>query len=299
MNWIILTIVSAALLGVYDVSKKVSVQGNAVPIVLLMSVCIGAAIWSPLLMLSHSSAAGALPDALRVSPLSWLEHGMLMAKSVLVGMSWTFAFFAMKHLPLSIAAPIRSTSPLWTILTATLVLGERPEAWQWAGIGIVLLSFWRFSLLGSREGIHFSRDRFVMCMVAATLLGSLSSIYDKLLLQNYAIQPAAVQAWFTIYLVPVMMPLAMRWYRVDRQRVPFEFRRTILLISPLLLAADFVYFTALANPEALVSVVSTLRRCSVLIPFLFGVRALGEANFRSKAACIAMMLVGVGLLTWR
>ncbi len=298
MNWIFLTIVSASLLGVYDVTKKVSVKLNAVPIVLLASVSIGAGIWLPLLWLSHTELSHLLPDVLRVTPLGGREHAMLFAKSVLVGLSWTFAFFAMKHLPLSIAAPIRSTSPLWTIVIATVALGERPEIWQWVGMVVVLASFWRFSLLGAREGIHFSRDRFVYAMVVATLLGSLSSIYDKLLLQNFAMQPAAVQAWFTIYLVPVMMPLAIRWYWVDRPRVPFDFRRTIWLISPLLLAADFVYFTALADPDALVSVVSTIRRCSVLIPFLFGIRALGEANFRSKAVCIATMLVGVGLLTW-
>ena len=298
MSWILLTIASASLLGVYDITKKVSVKHNAVPVVLLASVCFGAILWLPMLILSHTDARDTLPSMLRVTPLSTLEHALLFAKSVLVGMSWTFAFFAMKHLPLSIAAPIRSTSPLWTILIATLFLRERPTLWQWTGMLIILLSFWRFSMLGAREGIHFSRDRFVLCMVLATLLGSLSSIYDKVLLQNMAIEPATVQAWFTIYLVPVMLPLAVRWYKLDRERVSFEFRKSILLISPLLLAADFLYFTALADPDALVSIVSTLRRCSVLIPFAFGIRALGESNFRSKAICIATMLVGVGLLTW-
>ncbi len=298
MSWIFLTIASASLLGVYDITKKVSVKHNAVPIVLLASVCFGAILWLPMLVLSHTAYRDILPSLLLVTSLSTAEHGLLFAKSVLVGMSWTCAFFAMKHLPLSIAAPIRSTSPLWTIVIATLFLGERPTLWQWTGILVVLVSFWRFSMLGAREGIHFTRNRFVLCMVLATLLGSLSSIYDKVLLQNLKIEPATVQAWFTIYLVPVMLPLAMRWYKLDRVRVPFEFRRSILMISPLLLAADFLYFTALANPDALVSIVSTLRRCSVLIPFLFGIRALGEANFRSKATCLATMLIGVALLSW-
>ncbi len=299
MNWILLTIVSACLLGVYDISKKVSVKQNAVPMVLLASVCIGAIAWIPLIIISFTTAAQWVPTPLRVPPLDGVGHALLFAKSILVGLSWTFAFFAMKHLPLSIAAPIRSTSPLWTIGIATILLGERPTWWQWIGMVVVLGSFWRFSLLGSREGIRFTRDRFVMFMVIATLLGSISSVYDKILLQDMAISPATVQAWFTLYLVPVMIPLALRWYIRDRERVPFDFRRTIWLISPLLLLADFAYFTALAEPDALVSVVSTIRRCSVLIPFLFGIRALGEANFHSKAICIVTMLVGVALLTWR
>lgn len=298
MDWILLSIISAGLLGCYDATKKIAARDNAVPAVLLASVTVGALIWLPLMCWSALSP-GTLPlEIFQVEPLSLTGHGLILAKSILVGASWTFALFGMKHLPLSIAAPIRSTSPFWTIALAIMLLGERPSPTQWIGIVVVLGGFWMFSRVGSREGIHFVRNRWVGCMVAATILGGISSIYDKLLLQQVGISPGTLQAWFTLYLVPVMMPLAWRWYRRERVTNPFGFRAAVLAISPLLLAADLFYFSAVADPDALISVISTVRRCSVIVAFAISVQALGEGNARPKAVCITAILVGVLLLAF-
>ncbi|WP_182865346.1 EamA family transporter [Rhodopirellula sp. JC639] len=314
MSWILLSIVSATLLGAYDAAKKWSVQGNAVPVVLLTTVSIGALLYSPLVIWSTFWAETIPSDRLVVRSLSWREHGLIAAKSVLVGASWTFAFSALKHLPLSIGAPIRATSPFWTILIAIAFFGERPTLMQWLGIAVVLIGFWRFTLVGRREGIRFTRNRWVALMVAATLLGACSSIYDKWLLQRAGFDPVTMQAWFTIDLVPVMVPLALWWYRFDAPRgslsagsvgeaggrpaQPFRWRWSIAMVSPLLILADWFYFVALSDPTALVSVVSVVRRSSVVIALGFGAKALSEANFRAKSLCVGVILFGVVLLTW-
>ena len=83
-----------------------------------------------------------------------------------------------------------------------------------------------------------------------------------------------------------------------RPKQPFQWRWSIALVSPLLILADWFYFVALSDPEALVSVVSVVRRSSVVIALGFGAKALSEANFRAKSACVAVILLGVVLLTW-
>lgn len=300
MDWMTLTLVSALLLGVYDVTKKMSVRGNAVPIVLLLSVSVGAAIWTVLLAWQRLVGAESIPDWLLVSPLDAKSHAMLAGKALLVGTSWTLAFHALKALPLSIAAPIRSTSPVWTLAIAVTLLGERPSIRQWIGIAVVLGFFWALSIVGRHEGIRFGANRAVFIMIVATVLGAISSIYDKILLQRFEFSPATVQAWFSFYLVPVMFPMAWLWWRDSRQSsgppIPFEFRYSILWISPLLLAADMAYFTALANPDALVSIVSSLRRTSVMVALIVGSRMIGEVNLKRKAVCVAGILIGVALL---
>lgn len=297
MSWILLTIASAILLGFYDVFKKISVRENAVPIVLLASTTVGALIWLPMLVWFALSDRPFPVSALDVKPLSLNDHILVMFKSMLVGTSWSLAFASLKHLPLSIAGPIRSTSPVWTIFIAVIALGERPGLWQWIGILVVLASFYAFSLVGRREGIQFHRNRYVSYMILATLLGSFSSIYDKYLLQYVRIDVATLQAWFSIYLVPVMLPLAIHWYIKDRKKIPFDWRPTIPLIAISLLAADFLYFTAVGDPDALISIISPIRRSAVLIPFLLGIRYFGEKNFRAKAWCLLALLLGVILLT--
>lgn len=293
IDWILLSIISAFFLGVYDICKKSAVRDNAVPVVLLLNVMTAAGVWLPILI-----GIAITSDASDVTPLSigWRTHGLLAMKSILVGASWTLAFFAMKQLPLSIATPIRATSPLWTIAIAVAAMGERPSIVQWIGIALVLSAFFAFSRVGRREGIHFHRSRPVAMMIAATLLGAVSSIYDKFLLQSVAIPPATVQAWFSIYLVPVMLPLAIRWYWFDRAAKPFAWRWSIPLIAIFLLAADFVYFTAVADPDALIAVISPIRRASVVVAFTFGILRLGELHWRAKSLCIAGILVGVVFL---
>ena len=100
------------LLGLYDIFKKASVRENAVPPVLLASVVTGALFWLP------SAAASVLGwdmagwGVLQVERIGVYGHLLLFLKSVLVRGSWTCAFCALKHLPVSIAAPLRATSPV-------------------------------------------------------------------------------------------------------------------------------------------------------------------------------------------
>ncbi len=297
MSWVALSLLSAVFLGLYDIAKKTSVRDNAVPPVLLASVVTAAVIWCSVLLalpLMPPKYAQPLSD---VFALTVWQHLLLSAKSILVGTSWTLAFFALKHLPISIASPIRATSPLWTVLAAIALMGERPSALQIAGMLIVVGAFVLFSRVGQREGIHFRSDRWVGAMVLATVLGASSALYDKYLLQSERLTPICVQAWFSIYLVPVMLPMAMYWFYKERKTNPFKWRYSIPLIAILLLITDMVYFTAISMPDALISVISPIRRTSVVVPFAFGILMLGERNWRAKALCIAAILLGVCMLS--
>lgn len=296
-TWVVLSLLSALFLGLYDIAKKQSVSGNAVPAVLFLSVLTAAIIWGAVMAWALAASSRAPKSILQIVQISPAEHVLLIGKSAMVATSWTFAFFALKHLPISIASPIRATSPLWTILVAVCLMGERPELHQWLGIGIVLSAFFAFSMVGLREGIRFDRNRWVVLMMVATLVGAGCGLYDKYLLQTVKLHPVSVQAWFSIYLVPVLFPLFLYWWVVDQRSPRFQWRWSIPLIAVFLLFADFAYFAGLADDKALISVVSLLRRSSVLIAFGYGVSQLKEKQWRSKLVCLFFILLGVGLLT--
>lgn len=319
MSWLILTLTSALFLGLYDVCKKAAVRGNAVIPVLFTTVSIGAAVWLPIGVAVQLDIWHSTHPVFTLHALSRSEHALLFLKSVLVGSSWTCAYLALKHLPLSLAGPIRSTSPLWTIAIATLFLGERPDAWQWSGVLVILVAFYAFSFVGRREGIRFLRDPWVGLMVLAAILASASALYDKYLLQSAAISPALVQAWFSIYLVPALSPLLVWWYvfggrarsrhersSSDNLREPaqvrhepdrFQWRWTIPVITVTLLISDFLYFTAIQQDHALISVISPLRRTSVVVAFGGGILIFRERQMGAKAMCLAMLLLGVFLIS--
>ena len=53
---------------------------------------------------------------------------------------------------------------------------------------------------------------------------------------------------------------------------------------------------ALSQPDALIAVVSMIRRGSVLVSFAIGVLVLKERNIRSKAVDLALLLLSMVLL---
>ena len=298
MSWIVLSLLSAFALGFYGLAKKKAVHENAVPIVLLLNVTTSATLYAPIIVLSAMAPDMMQNTGVCVTPMSGTHHQLMMLKAGLVGISWIFAFFALKHLPLSIAAPLRAISPLWTISIAVLFLEERPKPIQWLGVVLILFSFSAFSRVGKKEGIHFRRNRWVILMVVATLLGSSSALVDKYLLQTVGLSVPNVQAWFSIYLVVAMLPFAIYWYFFQRKKIPFEFRWSIPTIAITLLVADYLYFSAVSDPDALISLISPLRRTSVILPFAYGILKLSEKNWKPKLLCLIVMLSGVFLMSW-
>lgn len=284
MDWISLTIVSAVLLGFYDAAKKHAVSENAVPAVLMATVTCGALIWGTALILGRFVPVfgGSFID---IAPLSLRQHGLIAVKSIVVGTSWTLAYFSLKTLPLSIASPLRATGPIWTIFLAVVVLSERPTALQWIGVLTVMSAMLAFSVVGRREGIDFGRHRGVWWMFAATIVGSISGLYDKFLLHIVGLPVATVQAWFTIDLVGVMTPAFIYWWNRDRRTTPFQFRRSIPAIAILLLAADYAYFTAVAMPQSKIAIISPVRRLALVVSLALAFAIYREKQGVAKFAC--------------
>jgi drug/metabolite transporter (DMT)-like permease len=292
MSWIAASLVSAFFLGLYDLSKKHALRDNAVLPVLFLSTLCGAAVWLALLLLGLA-APGAVPAAFVPEALTPAQHGLVFLKSMIVALSWAFTYFGIKHLPLSLAAPIRATGPLWTLGGALLVLGERPSWLENTGILLTLASFYGLSVAGRSEGVHFHRNKWVGCMIAGTLCGAVSGLYDKYLFGTVGLSAAAVQAWFTLYLPVVLLPLFVGWWRRWWPRNEFHWRWSIPFIAATLLVADFVYFDALRNPEALISVVSSLRRGSTLVAFAGSIWLFREARGGAKLPAVLGIVAGI------
>ncbi|HLP02960.1 MAG TPA: DMT family transporter [Opitutaceae bacterium] len=294
MHWILASLVAALFLGIYELCTKHAVRANAVvPVLFLSSVC-SATVWTAL-MVAGALAPGALPAGLATTPLDWWGHLQLAGKSALVASSWMFTYFAMKDLPVSITSPIRATGPIWTLAGALVVLGERPTALEWLGIGTTLASFVGLSFAGRGEGIRFHRDRAIGFMVAGTLLGAVSSLYDKYLLGTAGFTVPTVQAWFSVYLAVFFLPLVIGWKRRWWPRNEFHWRWSIPCIAAMLLVSDYLYFGALQDRDALVSLVSSLRRGSTLVAFTGGLLLFGEKNGLRKLPAVLGVMAGIVL----
>ena len=317
--WLIFAFTSAALLGFYDVFKKHALKDNDVVAVLTLNTFFGSLIFLPFVLLS---AAGLLAeDSLFFVPVcGWEVHKYVVLKAVIVLASWLCGYFALKQLPITIVGPINATRPVMVLLGAIFVFGERLNLWQWAGVLCAIFGFFLLSRSGKKEGIDFRHNRWILLAVLASAFGAVSALFDKFLLApvesgGVGLNRMVVQSFFTFYQFVLMSVV---WLCMARQRdtalrtfnfplgltgrltlqelSTFNYRWSIPLISLFLCAADFVYFYALSLPDALIAVVSMIRRGSVLVSFFVGALVFHEKNLRYKAIDLALVLLSMVFL---
>ena len=291
--WLSLAFVSALFLGLYDVAKKRAVADNAVAVVLLLNTALSTLLFSPVIISSLTGAEWFSGTMFDYGTQSLDAHLKVMLKACITLSSWGFGYVGIKHLPLTIVGPINATRPVIVLLGALIIFGERLNALQWVGVSLAFVSILLLSRAGRREGINFVRNRYILYVAAAALLGATSGLYDRYLLRE--IDAMFVQSWFSLYQAVMMaVVVTVMWLRGRLPR--FEWRWAIPLITIFLTIADMASFVALAEGDSMVAVVSMVRRSSVVVSFACGAVLFGEKNLRTKAIDLAFILVGMVFL---
>ena len=204
--WIILSFISALCLGCYDISKKIALRDNRVIDVLTLSVCISTLFLSMPWLLSR-----VCPEAMTATPffvpqLDLAAHGLVVVKSMIVLSSWVFAYISLKHLPLSVVSPMQATRPMWTLVGALLLFGERLNGWQWLGVSLAIGTVFVFSFKNKqtiRNTRHTPAGRYYVALALAILIGACSGLYDEYLMRSY--DHNAVQVYYTFYQALMMV----------------------------------------------------------------------------------------------
>ena len=296
--WIILAFISASLLGLYDVAKKQALKGNAVLKVLLLNTIFSTLLFSPVIINSLFDLGWFEGTRFAISVGSAAEHGTVFIKAVLVLTSWIFGYFGLKELPITIAAPINATRPVMTLVGAMIIFGERLNLTQWIGVLLAIFSLFLLSHSGKREGIDFRHNRGVLFVGLAAITGACCGLYDRHIM--HSLEPMFVQSWYVLYQAVLMsITIAiLTIFKVKKQGSadPFHWSWAIPLISLFLSAADVAYLFALSDADAMISVVSMIRRSSVLVSFTCGAILFHERNLRAKAIDLLLIFIGAILL---
>ena len=289
---------SAAMLGCYDSLKKQALKGNAVIPVLFLNTLFSSLIFLPFIVLSGTTTM--LDGSIfHTASGGWEMHKYIVLKAVIVLSSWILGYFGMKHLPLTIVGPINATRPVMVLVGALLFFGERLNVWQWIGVLLAVASFLLLSRSGKKEGIDFKHDHWIYMIVGAAMLGAVSGLYDKYLMApvengGVGLDRMMVQSWYNIYQCVMMgVMLWLLWWPKHEQTTPFHWSWAILGVSVFLSTADFMYFYSLSLPDAMISIVSMIRRGSVIVSFMFGAMFFHEKNLRAKALDLALVLLGM------
>jgi len=285
-------LISAILLGFYDFFKKISLENNTVIPVLFLSSLSSAIFFYILVVL-----LGIKYDIFKIDfiGVSTQLHLLFALKSVIVSISWILAFFAIKNLPLTVASPIRASGPLWTLFGAIVIFGERMTITQWIGIAITLFFYYLFGITGEKEGISFRNNKWIYYMTFSTIIGSISSLYDKYLISHY--NRIIMQFWYHFYVVVfigLFMLLTLKnYYKIYKS---LKWKWSIPIIGITLTLSDLLYFLSLSYPDALISTITTIRRGSVVISFILGALIFHEKNIKYKLISLSGILTGIFII---
>lgn len=279
--WLLLAFCSACLLGGYDSFKKISLKDNAVIPVLMLSTLFYALAFSPWLVKTGFG--------------SWSIQRFILVKSALVLSSWMAGYFALKHLPLTIVGPVNATRPVLVLMGAIFLFGERLNGLQWVGVVLAIIAYMLLRLNGRSEGFQ-TGNKWILCLIVSVILGATSGLYDKYLMSpSYlGLDRMQVLSWYSFYQSLMMIGVtAFLWWPVRERTTPFHWNWTIPCISVFLGGADFLYMQALTQPEALIAIVSMIRRGSVLVSFAIGAFILKEKNLKSKSLDLFLLLLSM------
>ena len=293
--WLLLAFCSATLLGFYDVSKKQALKDNAVLPVLLLNTLFSSLLFLPIILSSIGGWGWFSSTPFHCSTGDLYAHGLVVIKSCIVLSSWIFGYFALKHLPLTIVGPINATRPVMVLVGAMLIYGERLNAYQWVGVLLAIISLFLLSLSSRKEGVDFRKNVWILMLGAAAVLGAVSGLYDKFISRQ--LEPMFVQSWYTLYQFAMMaVTVAILWIPRRKKTTPFHWSWAIPLISIFLSAADLCYFFALSHDDAMISVVSMIRRGSVVVSFMFAALLFKERNLSAKIIDLILILIGMVFL---
>lgn len=292
--WIWMTLASAVLLGVYDVAKKKALAKNNALYVLLAATLATTLILFPFLFFGPVAPGG---NAVFSAPAR--HYLCLMLKAVLVSVSWLSGMMGLKLLPITTVSTLKASRPMFVVLFSILLFGERLNALQWCGVVVVLAALFLLSRTSAGEGIKFSSSKGFWAVVISILAGVASALYDKYILAGLDLDPMFVQFWANFFVTVILAVLAVikACTGPAAERPRFTWDWLLVFIAVFITLADAFYFFALKQPGAMLSVISLVRRSSVVVTFLLGAWIFREKNLRKKGLIMLLLLCGILLLT--
>ncbi len=305
MDWFLLALLSAATLASADAATKAWLQDYSAAEISVVRFSVSGLLLSPLLL--------GMPAPWTLPAPFW---GWLAAMLPLEIAAMLLYMAAIRDHPLSLTLPYLAFTPVFVLVIADWLLGERVSAQGMLGILLVVAGAW---LLNSRHAeltrvrswaaplTAIVREPGSRVMLLVALLYAFTVTMGKAVLDYL---PAVYFGPFYFLVLGLTMPLV--WALPLRLRTrgaagaaggqwtlrgPGGLLRrpgAVLVVAALHGLMAFTHFLAIARVE--VAYMIAIKRTSLLFGILYGALVFGERGLRSHLAAGALMLAGVVLI---
>jgi drug/metabolite transporter (DMT)-like permease len=240
-----------------------------------------------------------LPALVPAWPPPWEAVALAAASSVFEALYFLALVAAYEVGDLSLVYPIaRGSAPLLIALWAAVLLGERPSAGGWTGIGLVVAGLIVAGAPARADLSISGRSRSKLAVALALVTGLCISGYS--MINKVAVgytSPAAFTCLFHLGTALLLCPYLVKT-RGEKLLQPWRRQGWQTLAAAVMVAAASVLvMAALAIERA--SYVGAVREVSVIIAALAGWLLLGEPLGQRRTFGAAVMFAGLALIATR
>ncbi len=301
--WILYASIYATIIGFFSVFKKKATAKTNTLFVLAFHSTLG------FLLLSWT----AFFDAFKISSQSFL---FLLLKSFIVAFMWIFELIALKKYYISSLQPISSIKVVIGFVAGIIIFSEPFVWWKCIGVAIIFVGLVMLNFYDAKHIVQFesSKSNFenmnasthdeqqlkrnritaITLFLLSCILSEISAILDKFILNNNS--PNQMQFWFMM-LVSIILWICFFAACIKNKKMlvsKSDFKNFyIYLIAFILIIADRFLFTALSQPDVLVSGVSVIKQISIIVSVVFGGIWFKEPKLKNKLAFLAIILAGI------
>lgn len=170
----------------------------------------GIATVSPLLLCALRFMAASLPFLLFVRRPQNLSWGLLAAYGLVQGVGqFGLLLTAMKvGMPAGMASVVLQTQAFITMLMAAVILGEKPQRWQWLGL---MIAIGGLILIGAAHGngaADMTLLGFVLTVGAAAMWAG-SNLLTRLAAKQGSYEPVSFIVWTSVFPIAPLLGLSL------------------------------------------------------------------------------------------
>ena len=278
--YIIFILFSAIFLGIYEIFKKISLNKSSIYEILFFY-CFSSFILS-LIFIKQSFSI----------PL-W-AIGLLLIKSIIIVINWLLVMKAVEKLDVSVTTPFGLFTSVLVMVLSYFIFDDKITWVHIASIGFIGTGIILVSLLERKtKNNEFNFMPFIL-LIIGTSLGAISAILDKYLISVKNVNSRGMILWFFLFNSLIYGII----YFIKNKKIDFKKMGEnywITLTGGSIFLADLTYYYSIDMDGASLSIISILRKLSIVIATILASVFLKEKYLINKLLILSFMLVGVAL----
>lgn len=240
-----------------------------------------------------------LPFFLNVdfSSLSMISLLVLYFKAILGALAYLCVMLAIKNMEISGSLPLLVLTPGIVAVFAFVFIGESLSTYEITGMILLIGGTYLLQAKPGYDILHpfkvFYKSKFHHYIIFALLLFTVTSILDKVLLQNYKLPPHAFIGFQQIFLAINFVLIILFSKKNPMQMIKSVDKKIwkwVILTS--ILTVTYRYAHIEAVKLAPVALVLSIKRTSVFFAAIGGGKLFNEQNLVKKALATAIMICG-------